>query len=109
MCPSRAAVDRIADQRMTDRGHVDADLVGSPRFEPAFDQRRTPQSLQSLPVRNRALATTAFNDRDLLAVACRTRERSIDCALARPGNAVDDGQVAPVDRVRSGLLRQPVM
>ena len=32
------AVDRVAEQGMADRGHVDPDLVGPPGFEPAFDQ-----------------------------------------------------------------------
>ena len=35
----RPAIDRIAEQRMADRGHMDAHLVGPPGFQPAFDQR----------------------------------------------------------------------
>ena len=37
---ARAAIDRIAEQRMADRGHVHPHLVGAPGLEPAFDQRR---------------------------------------------------------------------
>ncbi len=39
MSLARTAVDRVAEQRMSDRGHVDADLVGAAGFEAAFDQR----------------------------------------------------------------------
>src|SRR3546814_12244564 len=37
---SGAAIDRIADEWMADMRHVDADLMGAPGFEPAFDQGR---------------------------------------------------------------------
>ena len=32
------AVDRIADQRVADRGHMHAHLMGPTGLEPAFDQ-----------------------------------------------------------------------
>src|SRR5262249_2193543 len=35
-----AAVDVVAEERMPDRGEVDADLVGAPGLEPAGDQAR---------------------------------------------------------------------
>src|SRR5262249_58277274 len=35
-----AAVDGVAEERMPDRGEVDADLVGAPRLKPAGDQAR---------------------------------------------------------------------
>ena len=53
---SGSAVNRVADQRMADRRHVDADLVGSAGFQPAFDQRRITEDIQPFPVSHRALA-----------------------------------------------------
>ena len=35
---SGVTIDRIAEQRMTDRRHMDADLMSSPGLESAFDQ-----------------------------------------------------------------------
>ncbi len=40
------AIDRVAEQGMADRGHVDPDLVGAPGFEPAFHQRGVPERLR---------------------------------------------------------------
>ena len=34
------AIDLVAEQRVADRGEMDADLVGTPGFEPAFEQAR---------------------------------------------------------------------
>jgi len=31
-------VQRVADQRMTQGGHMNPNLMGSARFQPAFDQ-----------------------------------------------------------------------
>lgn len=56
-------------------GHVHPNLVGSARFQTAFDQAcdgdfilRT-KSLLNLPVGD-CMASTCFQDRDLLAVCC---------------------------------------
>src|SRR5262249_56242911 len=35
-----AAIDVVAEERMPDRGEVDADLVGAPGLEPAGDEAR---------------------------------------------------------------------
>lgn len=35
-------VDGVADQRMTDLGHMDANLVSPAGLQAAFDQRRFP-------------------------------------------------------------------
>ena len=56
------AVDLVAQKRMTDRGHVDADLVGPAGLQDAFHIGRIPEAFQdavmchcSLPVRDAAL------------------------------------------------------
>src|SRR3954453_7618382 len=101
---SGTTVDRVAEQRMTDRGHVHPDLVGPASLQPAFDQRRAIEKVEPLPVSDRALAALAFDDRDLLAVGRRTGERSVDSATIRLGHAVHDREIAPPDRVRGELL-----
>src|SRR4051812_38891408 len=102
--PLRAAIDRIAEQRVTHRRHVDTDLVSASCLEPAFDQSGVPKHTQPLPVSYRAPAAPAFDDRDLLAVCSRAGERGVNRALSGLGHAVDDRQVAPVDRMGGELL-----
>src|SRR4051794_9249527 len=85
---SRTSVDRIAEQRVTDRGHVNPNLMRSAGFELAFDQRGVVEDVEPPPVSYRAFAARAFDDRDLLAVGRRAGERCIDYALACLGNAV---------------------
>src|SRR3546814_8235329 len=53
---SGAAIDRIADEWMADMRHVDADLMGAPGFEPAFDQGRILQRLDRPVMGERTLA-----------------------------------------------------
>src|SRR5690348_13075553 len=86
---SGAAVNRIAEQWMTDRGHVHADLVGSASLEPAFDQRGLAQRLQSFPVSHRPLAASGLDNGDLLAVGCRASERGINDAAGRLRHPAD--------------------
>ena len=52
----RPAIDRIAEQGMADRGHVDPDLVGASGFEPAFDQSGVAQRRDNSIVGHRPLA-----------------------------------------------------
>ena len=54
----RSAIDRVPDQGVADRGHMDTHLMRAPGFEPAFDQRRLVKltKLTHLPMRHRALA-----------------------------------------------------
>src|SRR3954464_11216763 len=51
-----AAIDRIAEQRMADRGHVDADLVGPSSLQAALDQGGFPKLVKVPPMRGRVLA-----------------------------------------------------
>src|ERR1700722_10013922 len=44
------AIDRIAQERMTDRGHVDPDLVGPPGLQPAGDEARRSQGFLEAPM-----------------------------------------------------------
>src|SRR5947199_2912538 len=100
---SRTTVNRVAEHRMTDRGHVDPDLVRAARLEPAFDERGVVQEIQPPPARHRPLAALAFDDRDLLAVRRRAGERRVDRPFVGLRNAADDRQIAPVDRMGGEL------
>src|SRR5690242_20466751 len=79
---SGTAVDRVTEQRMTDRRHVHPDLVGAARFEPALDQRSVAQMLEPLPMCHCALPAISLDDRDLLPVGSRAGKRRIDSAFS---------------------------
>src|SRR5215217_2751126 len=79
---SRTAVDWVPEKRIADRGHVDPHLVGAPRLEPAFDKCRVTQNFQPSPVRDRPLASRAFDDRNLFAIGRGAGERRIDGAFS---------------------------
>ena len=81
---ARAAIDRIADQRMADRRHVDAHLVGAPGLEPAFDQRRVAQHVEPLPVGHRALALARGST---IAIFLRLLRRAGERGVDRPARA----------------------
>ena len=81
---SRTAVDGVADQRVADRCHVDADLMGSARLQTALDQSGVLQHVKPLPVRHGALSAFPLDDGDLLPVGRRAGEGGIDDALAHP-------------------------
>jgi hypothetical protein len=51
------AIRRIPDQRMSERGEVNADLVGSPGFEPASEQRAVAETFPHLITRDRGIFT----------------------------------------------------
>jgi hypothetical protein len=51
-----ASVSRVADQRMTDRRQMDADLVRASGFERALDERRSTEALERRHVRSRRFA-----------------------------------------------------
>src|SRR5205809_5601262 len=101
---SRTTVDRIAKQWVTDRSHVDANLVGAAGFEPAFDEGGVAQEAQSSPASYCPLAALALNDCDLLSVRRRARERRVHNPLGALRYPFDDRQVAAVDRVGSELF-----
>src|SRR4051794_21137653 len=81
------------------------DLVSPAGLQLAFEQRGVAKHREATPVSDGALAATAFDDGDLLAVGRRPRERRIDLAFCF-GHASNDREVAALDAVRSELLRQ---
>ena len=93
------AVDRIAEQRVADMGHVDADLVGPPGLQPAFDQacdrsgRRWGQGFFE-PVVGDGMLAAGLEHGHLLAVGELAPERGIDRALGAVGHAPDQRDIA---------------
>src|SRR3546814_1854650 len=83
---------------------MDANLVGAPGFEPAFDQRRLAKRPEHAVMRHCPLA--ARHDRDLLAVGGRPRERRVDRACQRIRAPRDDRPIATIDRMRGELFCQ---
>src|SRR5690349_3048095 len=106
---SGAAVNRVADERMADRRHVDPDLVRPACFQAAFDQCRILEKGQPPPMSDGPLALSFADDRDLLAVLARPGKAGVDRPLRLARNVADDRQIATVDRMLRELLRQPFM
>lgn len=86
------AVFLIAQQRMADMGHVNANLVGAPRFEPAFHQRPHGGGIRFLA---EAFLNGEMGD-GMARVGCRLanhrlsgaiRSRSTQRRIDRPGDA----------------------
>ena len=90
---SCSSIDRIADQRMADRRHVDAHLMRAPGFQPAFDQRRAVAAADHPPVRHRALAARRSTIAIFLRLVARPRERR-STVPAGGGQAGDDREIA---------------
>src|SRR6476469_8734898 len=82
-------------------------LMCAAGFEAAFDKRGAIKNIKPLPARDCPLPALVFDERDLLAVRCRPGERGVTYAFARLGNAVDDREIPPPDRMGGELLGQP--
>ena len=83
------AVDVVAQERMSDRGEMDADFGGCVRFEPAGEQARHRRTigaevaLEHLPMGDRSAAARAH--RHLVAGARVPVDRLVDGAAGRLG------------------------
>src|SRR5258708_4855337 len=91
-----SAIDVVAEERMADRGKMDADLMGAPGLQPAGQQagdRRAigaKVALQQLPMGHGLAAAIAY--RHLVAGARVTVERLVDGAARPVGRAPDEPQ-----------------
>lgn len=92
------AVVVIADQRVADMRHVDADLVGSAGFQAAFDQagncRRVfrSEAFLDLPVSDR-MPAGGLDDGYFLPVALRTGEIGVDRAFQAAWRSPYNGNI----------------
>src|SRR6266481_6751285 len=79
-----AAIDGVAEERMPDRGEVDADLMGAPGLEPAGDEARHRRAIaaavafEHLPMGDRRAPARAH--RHLVADAGMAGDRLVDGA-----------------------------
>ena len=102
-------INRVADDRMSDGGHMDANLVGPSGFQTAFDQGRAAESFQQAPMSDRALAPPLLDDRDFLAVGRRASERGVDGSAPAFGQARDDRAVTAINAVLGELRGKTLM
>ncbi len=105
---SRRSIDLISQQRVTDRCHVNADLMGTACFQTAFDVCETAKPLQHPVVGNRRLAVL-FVDRHFLPVHRVAPDGAVDGTLIFLQVIPDDGPVAPGNRMFLQLLCQTLM
>ena len=83
---------------------MDANLVGSPGFQAAFDQAVFAESFESANMRHRALTDLRVSRAAAPAIAPIPRDMCQDRAVARC--SVDDGPVDTMDFVTAELIDQ---
>ena len=100
------AVHRVARHRVVDGSHVNADLVGTARFQAALQHRELAQPFQHLVAGIGVLCVglTGRIDRHLLAVGLAAAQVALHKALILGKAAIDDGIVGPLHAVHCHLL-----
>ena len=103
-----AAVTLVVEQRMTLPRHVDANLVGTARFETAFDERDVVITFQHAPMGHGMLAVgTVLEDVHFLPLARTAAYVARDSPLVLGEIAPHEGDIAAINRVVEKLLGQP--
>src|SRR5262249_27615201 len=98
-----AAVDLVAEQRVSDRGEVDADLVRASGLEPAGNEARDRRAvtaavaLEHLPMRHRRAAPGTHSH--LLACVRGAADRLADGAARALRPAPDEGEIGAAQRL----------
>src|SRR5258706_5364852 len=105
---ARAAIGRIADQRMTDMGQMDSDLMRASGLEPALEQRSErflsrAELFDDRVARARGLALAAQHGH-AFAIERIAPEIALDDAGASARAAPDDSVVDALDGMRGELL-----
>lgn len=106
---SRHAVYRIADQRMTLHGQVNANLMRPPREQPAFDKAGRGTEPLDYPVASDRHAAAAGDDGHLLSIGRAAADVSGNFRGGRNRHAPDDRPVDTVDVMRGELGDQPLV
>ena len=105
-------VQRVAYERMVDVAHVHANLVRTPRVEVTFDERialvapRGLKALKHLKRRNGLTCKRIIGDGHLHAIACGARNTRVDGPLVHDDLAVDERDIATVERTRADEVLQ---
>src|SRR5207245_5384839 len=101
------AVDAVADDRVAERGEVDAELMGPPGLRTQAQQRRPRQPLEDLELRDRGPWPPAAQAHPLPLVRMAP-DRPVDDP-ARPRDAsVHQSKVGFLDRALAELSREPL-
>ena len=114
--PEGHAVVAVADQRMTDMGHVNADLVGAAGFQPALDEAGEGRGVARLAI---AFGHRVMGDgmSDVVAIVgahgafqavARTAERGVDGRVEGIGPAPDNGLVGPFEIAGAAVIGELV-
>src|SRR5205807_7327451 len=97
-----AAIDGVAEERMPDRGEVDADLMGAPGLEPAGDEARHRRAIaaavafEHLPMGDRRAPARAH--RHFVAGAGMAADRLVDGSARTLRHAPHERPVAGAPR-----------
>lgn len=102
------AVQRIIDDRMADIGHMDADLMGSSRFQTAFDPRVFAVPPLHRKMRNR-LSAVFGDDGHFNPVFRMPSDSAVNNPLRLDNIAVNEGPIAAPRRMSLDLRRQSAM
>src|SRR5439155_3147935 len=98
-----AAINLVPQERVSDRGQVDADLMRAPAPEPAGNEARDRRAvaaaiaLEHLPMRDRGAAAGAH--RHLLARVRVAADRLVDAAARALRHAPDEGEIGAAQRL----------
>ena len=110
--PVTLAVERVTHERMVDMAHVHADLMSAPGVEVTFDERvslisaRGLEALEHLEGGDGLTGERIVGHGHLHAVARRPRDAGVDRALIHHDLAVDERDVAAVERARANQVLQ---
>src|SRR5262245_32738338 len=103
-----APIDVVAEQRMPDRGEVDADLMRAPGLESAGDEARHRRAVaaaiafEHLPMGDRRAPAGAH--RHLVAHARMAADRLVDGAARPLGHAPHEPQIAAAQRLAAAVV-----
>ena len=100
-------INGIANQRVADMRHVNANLVSSSGFEPTFHQRSFAKAFNCSEMRNGMFAFVVGQNRHFFAVYGRSADLGADRASRRGRDAADNRKIAPLDVMRSKQLGEP--
>ena len=106
-----AAVNRIAQQRVAQARHMDADLMGASRFEPALDMAHPRKALQHTVMSDgiARMGANAAQHSHFLAIGRVAADGGIDRSLVLAQIADGDGVIDAADTVDLQLVCQMLM
>lgn len=103
-------IDRIADKRVADVGHMDPDLVRPPCFEAALDLSRIKPELTGEPVvGDGMLAPSVTEYRHPLSIAPVSPDIAFDPSLSGLRHAEDEGGIKALNRMIRELFGQSLV